>query len=411
MRLAFGPTGQTLPPPAKLVDNAESWLKFTDLVFVDPVGTGLSRTVAESKLEQQGVDAEDEKAAKHTKDLPDAKKPFYKVKRDIDVLAEFVTQWLSKFNRWESPVSIAGESYGGFRVGKLVRALPDRGVALNGAVMVSPAIDFLALGGNDYDLWPWINTLPTMALAAAYHKRSRGRFAGLKPDAVRAEAEAFAEGALAGMLIRGDRTPPAERKKVLKDFADITGLSPEFTERYAGRVPIEIFARELLRDQGLICGLYDAAVTGPNAFPDREGMPNPDPTLAGIMAAFTAGINSLLRGQLGLTTDREYLLLGWEVNEWWQDDRMQGFWQRQLDCADDMRYGLATNPALKLLICHGRYDLVTAYFSSERSVSMLRLPETLRRQVTLKNYDGGHMFYSWDRSRKALVKDIAAAVA
>ena len=140
-------------------------------------------------------------------------------------------------------------------------------------------------------------------------------------------------------------------------------------------------------------------------------MPNPDPTLAGIMAAFTAGINSLLRGQLGLTTDREYLLLGWEVNEWWQDDRMQGFWQRQLDCADDMRYGLATNPALKLLICHGRYDLVTAYFSSERSVSMLRLPETLRRQVTLKNYDGGHMFYSWDRSRKALVKDIAAAVA
>ena len=409
-RLAFSPTGRSLPPPARLVDNAETWLKFTDLVFVDPVGTGLSRTVAESKLEQQGVDAEDEKAAKHRKELPDAKKPFYGIKRDIDVLAEFVTQWLSRFNRWESPVSIAGESYGGFRVGKLVRALPERGVALNGAVMVSPAIDFLALGGNDYDLWPWINTLPTMALAAAYHKRSRGRFAGLKPDAVRTAAEDFAERALATLLIRGDRAAAGEQKTLLKDFADLTGLPNELAERYRGRVPIEVFARELLRDQGQLCGLYDAAVTGPNVFPDREGMPNPDPTLAGIMSAYTAGINTLLRAELGLSTDREYLLLGWEVNEWWQDDRKAYYYHHQLDCADDMRYGLATNPALQLLICHGWYDLVTAYFSSERSVASLRLPEALRKQVSLRNYDGGHMFYAWEKSRKALAKDAAEIV-
>jgi len=409
-RLGFSPTGRTLPPPARLIDNAETWLSFTDLVFVDPVGTGLSRTVAESKLEQQGVDAEDDAAAKHTKGLPDAKKPFYKVKRDIDVLAEFVAQWLGRFDRWESPVSIAGESYGGFRVGKLLRALPDRGVALHGAVMVSPAIDFLGLSGNDYDLWPWINTLPTMALAAAYHKRVRGRFAGLKPGALRTTAEDFAERALATMLIRGDRTPDAERQEVLKDFADLTGLPQELTDRYAGRVPIEVFARELLRDQGQLLGLYDAAVTGPNAFPDREGSPNPDPTLAGIMPAYTAGINTLLRTEFGLATDREYLLLGWEVNEWWQDDRMQGYWQRHLDCADDMRYGLASNPAVRLLICHGWYDLVTAYFSSERSVSMLRLPDALRKQVSLRQYDGGHMFYAWEKSRKALATDAGAIV-
>lgn len=409
-RIAFSPTGNCLPPPVKLIDNAETWLKFSDLVFVDPVGTGLSRTIAESKLEQQGVDAEEDKTSKRTKDLPDAKKKFYKVKRDIDVLAEFVTQWLSKFGRWDSPVSIAGESYGGFRVGKLVRALPDRGVALSGAVAVSPALDVLALGGCDYDLAPWVNTVPSMALSAAYHKRARGRFAGMKADALRKEAEYFAEGALTMLLVRGERTPPKERSNVLKEMSDLTGLPVELIERHNARVPIEVYARELLRDKGEICGLYDAAVTGSNVFPDREGMPNPDPTLSGIMSAFTAGINAWLRTGLGLETDREYLLLGMDVNEGWADDVMKGIWPRYLDCADDIRYGLASNPALKLFICHGWYDLVTPFFSSERSVSLLRLPPALRKQVTLKHYDGGHMFYTWERSRKGLAKDVAGVV-
>ncbi|HZW10620.1 MAG TPA: hypothetical protein VFF69_12015 [Phycisphaerales bacterium] len=407
-RIAFSPTGRALPPPARLVDNAESWLAFTDLVFVDPVGTGFSRTVAESKLEQQGVDAEEDKTAKRAKDLPDAKKPFFKVKRDIDVLAEFVTQWLSRFKRWESPVSIAGESYGGFRVGKLLRALPDRGVGLRGAIMVSPAIDFLGIGGTDYDLAPWINTVPTMALAALYHKRARGPFAEMKADALRAAAEEFAEQTLAPFLLRGERTPAPERSRILATFAELVGLRTELVDRYQARIPFEIFARELLRDDGLLCGLYDAAITGPNVFPDREGSPSPDPTLAGIMAAFTGGINALLRTELGLSTDREYLLLGEEVHKLWQDDGMTEYYRRSLDCADDIRYGLATNSSLTLLVCHGWYDLVTTYFSSERSISLLRLPPELRRQISLKNYSGGHMFYSWDKSRKALAKDVAA---
>lgn len=412
-RIGFGSAGQMLPPPVQLVDNAESWLDFTDLVFVDPVGTGLSRTVAESKLEQQGVDAEEDKTSKRTKDLPDAKKAFYKVKRDIDVLADFVGGWLSRHNRWASPVSIAGESYGGFRVGKLLRALPERGVALSGAVAVSPALDMLALGGNDYDLAPWLNTVPTYGLAAAYHKKSRGRFAGLKADGVRREAEEFAERVLAPVLYRGDRFPGGavkERDSVFTELADLIGLPVELVARHGGRVPIEVFSRELLREEGLVCGLYDAAVTGPNVFPAREGMPNPDPTLAGIMSAFTAGINAWLRGGLGLSTDREYKLLGMDVNEMWADDVMKGIWPRALDTGDDIRYGLAANPAVRLFVCHGWYDMVTPYASSERSVALLHLPEGLRKQVTLKHYDGGHMFYTWDRSRKALAKDVAKVV-
>ncbi len=409
-RVAFAGGGRTAPPPARLVDNHESWLRFSDLVFVDPVGTGLSRTVAESRLEQGGIDSEDDKLAKRTKELPEAKKPFFKVQRDIDVLAEFVSQWLSANRRWDSPVSIAGESYGGFRVGKLVRALPERGVGLSSAVMISPAIDMLALAGGDYNVAPWINPIPTMALVAQFHKRSHARFARLKPDALRDAAERFAELQLAPMLMRGQRTPSAERDATLRTLADLIGLEESLVRKHNGRIPIDVFARELLRDRDELCGLYDGAVTGPNVFPDREGSPNPDPTLGGIMAAFTGGINTLLRTELGLTTTREYLLLGDEVWKLWSDDRMSGYWHRQLDCADDLRYGMAMNPALRLLICHGWYDLVTTYFSSAQSVSTLRLPEALRRNVTLANYDGGHMFYTWDRSRTDNTRDVERAV-
>jgi carboxypeptidase C (cathepsin A) len=113
---------------------------------------------------------------------------------------------------------------------------------------------------------------------------------------------------------------------------------------------------------------------------------------------------------LGLRTQREYLLLNEEVNKQWADDRATGYWQRQLECADDLRYGLALNPDLRVLIVHGRHDLVTTYFSSAQSVASLRLPTDLRKQVQLINYDGGHMFYTWERSRIAVQRDVARTV-
>jgi carboxypeptidase C (cathepsin A) len=406
-RVKFSSEGRALPPPVQIVDNAEHWLEFTDLVFVDPVGTGLSRTVAESRLEQHGIDSEDEKREKRTKDLPEAKKPFFKIKRDIDVLCEFVLAFLSRESRWQSPVYIAGESYGGFRVGKLMRALPERGVGLSGAIMVSPAVDFLAITGVDYDINPWVNSVPTMALTARLHGKARGRFASMAPDRLREAAETFAESDLASLLMRGERTPAAVRSRTLGTLAEMIGLPEELVARAGGRVRIEIFTRELLRERGLVCGYYDAAITGANIFPDREGEPNPDPTLAGITAAFTAGINTLLRRDLGLSTQREYKLISEEVWKHWADDQAQGYYERHLHCADDMRYGMGMNPHLRLFITHGWYDLVTTYFSSAQAVSLLQLPSELRERVSLANYDGGHMFYTWDASRKAFLKDVS----
>ena len=405
MRIEFGTKGNVLPPPVRVTDNAESWLRFSDLVFVDPVGTGLSRTVHESGLEQHGVDFADEKREKRTKDLPEAKKGFFKIKRDIDVLCEFVSAYLSRAGRWASPVNIAGESYGGFRVGKLVRALPERGIGLSGAVMVSPVMDFLHLVGSDYDIMPWTTVLPTMALAARLHRKGRGRFASMSVPELREAAEKIAIEELPAALLHTDVSERA-RGKVFATMADLTGLPVEMVARCAGRIKFERFAREVLRDEGLICGLYDAAITGPDVFPDREGSPNPDPTLAGITAAFTAGINAMLRSVLGLSTEREYLLMSEEAWKNWADDRAEGYWARQLECADDVRYGLALNPSLKLLVSHGWYDLVTPYFSSARAVAALRLAPALAGRVRLRNYDGGHMFYTWESSRKAFARDV-----
>ncbi len=411
LRIDFDTEGRTLPPPARLVNNTESWLDFTDLVFVDPVGTGFSRTVHESRLEQNALESPDEQRDKRTKDLPEARKGFFKINRDIDVLTQFVSQYLSRAGRWESPVHIAGESYGGFRVGKLLRALPERGVGLSGAVMVSPAIDFMAINGSDYDVLAWISVVPTMALSARYHGRLARRYAAMSSDQLAAAAENFAIRELAPLLLLGDRAGSKERERVLGGLADLIGLPMELVRRSNGRVRIDLFARELLREQGLVCGLYDAAITGPNVFPDREsGMSpgTPDPTLAGITAAFTSGVNAVLRDRLGLSTAREYLLINDDVWKHWTDDRAAGYWDRQLECADDMRIGLAMNPQINLLVTHGRYDLVTTYFSTAQSIATLRLPPDLRERVRLAVYDGGHMFYTWERSRKAVQRDVAA---
>ncbi len=405
-RIEFGPKGSVLAPPARVVDNAESWLKFSDLVFVDPVGTGFSRTVHESRLEQNGLEAPDDKREKRTKELPEANKGFFKLKRDIAVLCEFASAFLSRMRRWESPVIIAGESYGGFRVGKLVRALPERGIGLSGAIMVSPVMDFLHLLGSDYDLWPWTSTVPTMALAARRHAKGRGRFATMSEPELREASERFVNETLGPVLLNATRSE-RERDRALSTLADLTGMPMDLVQRWNGRIRIDRFARELLREEGKVCGLYDAVVTGANVFPDREEIGiSPDPTLAGISAAFTAGVNTMLRSELGLTTDREYTLINWDAGSVWADDRPEALWARQLECSDDVRYGLALNPSLNLLISHGWYDLVTPYFSSARSVEALRLPRELRERVKLTNYDGGHMFYTWESSRKGFTRDV-----
>jgi carboxypeptidase C (cathepsin A) len=403
------PADGTLPElPPQLVQNESSWLRFADLVFVDPVGTGFSRIIepgkqgeGDKKPEQQG----------------DGEKPdpneYFGQKRDLESMCEFMSRWLSENDRWGSPVFIAGESYGGYRVGRLVRMLQEEtGIGLNGAILISPALELTALAPSDYSVSTWVDLLPTMAGGAAFHGRSRAFPEGTSLDEVRAGAEEFASGDYATFLIRGAYLGETEREQTLERLADFLGLPLELVVRAEGRVNPFFFARELLRDERKIAGFYDLTITGTDPFPDRfEPGSTPDPTLAGIGPAYTAAINRQLRTEIGVQTDREYRLLSLEVNQAWKEDTPRHFFAPPEGATDSFRYGMSLNPHMKAFLTHGRYDMATPYYASDRLRNLMRLDPDTTGRLTVRHFEGGHMFYAWEASRRAFTAAIAEFVA
>ncbi len=406
-RVAFPPDGTLPQSPPRLVPNAESWLAFTDLVFVDPVGTGFSRVIKDDA-------SESETGKKQTKDGEDgAAREYFGYKRDLESLCEFMSRWLSGNARWGSPMFIAGESYGGYRVGRLVRMLQETtGIGLSGAVLISPALEFTSLSPTDYDVLAWVDLVPTMALAAVHHGRSRSFAAGASAfEDVLREAEVFATGEYATLLTRGAAMPAIERNRILARLADLIGLPAELVARAEGRITPGTFTRELLRDERKVLGLYDATITATDPFPDRESYAGPDPTLAGIGPAYTTAINRQLRSEIGVHTDREYVLLSYEVNESWRNDAPEHFFVPPAGATDDFRYGMSLNPHMKAFITHGRYDLVTPYHATDRLRNLMRLDSAMASRLTVRHFGGGHMFYAWEESRREFASAIAAFVA
>jgi carboxypeptidase C (cathepsin A) len=404
-RVAFPADGSLPTMPPKLVQNDESWLAFADLVFVDPVGTGFSRIVERDKAKP------DDKGEGKQDEAGDPKE-YFGYKRDLESLCEFMARWLSRNNRWGSPIFIAGESYGGYRVGRLVRMLQEEtGIGLNGAVLISPALEISTLSPTDYDVLTWVDVVPTMAGAAAHHGRSRAFPAGTPLEDVWREAERFATGDYSEFLTQGASMAPDRREAILGRLADLLGLSPDIVTRADGRVTMRVFARELLRDQRKVVGYYDATITSTDPFPDREPFEGPDPTLSGITPAYTMAVNRQLRSEIGVETDREYLVLSMEVNKDWKNDAPQHFFVPPVGATDDFRYGMALNPHLRAFITHGRFDMVTPYFSTDRLHNLMRLDPTVAARMTVRHFGGGHMFYAWEESRRAFTAAIAKFVA
>jgi carboxypeptidase C (cathepsin A) len=393
------PADGTLPPlPPKLVENESSWLAFTDLVFVDPVGTGFSRIV-------ENEEKKDDKNGGGEKKTEDE---YFGPKRDLESLCEFMTRWLSENGRWGSPIFIAGESYGGYRVGRLVRMLQeDAGIGLNGAILISPALELGGLDMNDYGVVQWVDVLPTMAAAAAHHGRGRALTPKASLDKVRAAAEEFAAGDYAKFLVLGASLDAGERERILSRLADFLGLPVDFVARAEGRVKQEVFARELLRDERKVLGFYDATITTTDPFPDRTGHEAPDATLAGISAAYTAAINKQLRTDIGVETDRDYRLLSIEVNQAWKEDSKKHFFQPPDGATDSFRYGMALNPHLRAFITHGRFDMVTPYYTTDRLRNLMKLDPGTAARLTVQHFGGGHMFYAWEDSRHAFTAAIS----
>ncbi len=408
-RVCFGKNGSLPPGSTRIVDNLETWLAFTDLVFIDPVGTGFSRSLKEKEQEKQANSSTDN--SHNTPDgsekkLPGENSEFWEIERDLDSLGEFICRFLSKHHRWTSPLFIAGESYGGFRVARMARRLQEKhGVGLCGAMLISPAIELQALSGTDYNLTYWVELFPSLAAAAHQHGRTRSIDPATPLEHVIAEAESFARLELSRWLASGARFPEEERRKVVTRMSNLCGLDVALIERAGGRISSTIFCRELLRDRRQLCGRYDAATTSTDPFPDRNDYEGPDP-LWSFDRLFTGGVNHHLRAHLKVETELDYRLLSHEVNQLWKDDHdKEKFYRKVAGAMDDLRYGMSFNRHMHVFFCHGYFDLVTPYHSTARLIDLMKLTLDQQDKIHSHNYVGGHMFYSWDDSRIAFRND------
>ena len=367
----FSENGAAPLRPARLADNPDSWLAFTDLVFIDPVGTGYSRTAA------GGADAE---------------KAYWGVAKDIDSMAEAVRLWLSQNGRELAPLYLAGESYGGFRVAGLSKRLLSMGFSVQGAVMVSPALEFSMLYDDDYTVLPLTFVLPS--LAAANAEIQGGPRAPL--DAV-AEAEAYARADYLLHLANGLK----QDREAIAAVAKFTGLEPDTVSKHHGRVSAELFRREYLRRTDRELSLYDAAVSTPAPRPSER--PRFDPILDGAAAVLGPAASSYIGTELGFKTSLEYRLLNRKISAHW-DFGLKPGQQGYAGSLGSLEEARMRNPALKILIVHGYTDLVTPFAMSGYLVSQLR-PIEGAAPAGIRVYRGGHMMYLRPASRAELSRD------
>ena len=354
-----------------LIPNAETWLDFTDLVFVDPVGTGYSRFIA-------GGD--------------EVRKQFWSVDGDIEVLATFVRKWIEKNGRQASKKFIAGESYGGFRAPKLAGKLNEQGVAVNGLVMVSPVIDFGWRGNGRHSPLAWLSRLPSMAATA------REANAPFDREALR-EAERYAAGEYLQDLLRGERDSAAVERMAAR-VAQLTGLDPAIVRRLAGRVDTRTFIRERTRERGLIASMYDATVTGIDTDPHSSNSGRDDPVLGGMRAPLSSAMTDLYARVLNWRVEEPYQLLNGRVSSRWD----WGGGRSTHDIVGELRGLLADDPRMRVLVTHGASDLVTPYFENQLIIEQMP-PFASPERLKLSVYGGGHMFYSRDASRRAFRED------
>jgi carboxypeptidase C (cathepsin A) len=381
-RVEMLPDGSLPPPPYRLVDNEHTWLDAADIVFIDPVGTGYSRPAK-----------------------PELGKKFWGLQGDLDSMGEFIRLYLTRYERWKSPLFLAGESYGTTRAAGLAGRLIDKGIAFNGVLLISTILNFQTTDtapGNDL---PAQLHLPTYTATAWYHKK-------LAPDLQKdlrrtlAEAEKWAATEYAVALSRGDELTPSERDEVATRLSRYTGLSKQYVENMDLRIEIMRFTKELLRDRKQTVGRLDSRITGVDRSNASE-RPDFDPSMSAIRPPYTATFNAYVREELGYKNDNEYYILGGGLKTPWEwGTGGQGY----ADTADALRSAFAKNPYMKVFVAYGYYDLATPYFAAKYTLSHMKLAPELKKNITLADYEAGHMMYIHDRSLVKLKQDVAAFV-
>jgi carboxypeptidase C (cathepsin A) len=371
-RVQFGAEGDSPSSFSKLEDNPASWLDFTDLVFIDPVGTGFSRSLVGEE---------------------ETKKRFYGVKQDIDYLSRIVFDYLVKTERLASPKYLVGESYGGFRGPRLAYELQtDLGVAVKGVVLVSPLLSSAGRASQEVSPLPAMWTLPSIAAAKLE------RDGKLTPESIKA-VEDYTRGEYMVDLMKG--SDPAALDRLTTKVSAMTGLDPVYVRRAGGRLETQSFLREVFRDKGRLGSRYDSNVTSLDPFPNAPEQEVNDPILDAIIAPTTSAIVDFTTRIVGWKPEARYEALSGNVNRLW--DRGRG---ADTESVTDLRKVVSVDPKLKVLIVHGYNDLSCPFFASRLIVDAI--PATANGRVTLSNYPGGHMFYSRPDSGAAFRRDVMA---
>lgn len=388
---AFGPkrvayaddAGHAAAPPYRFVDNEDSILDVTDLVFIDPVTTGYSRAIPlKDDARFHGVDA------------------------DIQSVGEFIRLWTSRYNRWASPKFLAGESYGTTRAAGLSGWLQRQGMYLNGIVLISSILNFQTTefdSGNDQ---AYILFLPTYTAIAWYHKRLAPELQSQPVEKVALEAEKFALNDYSRALMQGDTITDAERHSVVTQLARFTGLSPQYIERSNLRIRIDRFDEELLRDQRRTVGRLDGRFIGIDK--DAAGESNEyDPSYAAIFGEYTAVLNDYVRRTLKFESDLPYEILTGKVRPW-SYDRNQN---RYVDVGETLRSAMTQNPYLKVYVANGFYDLATPFSATRYTFNRMQLDPSIRKNVSMSYFEAGHMVYIDRQSHHKMKADIAKFIA
>lgn len=369
--------GQMPAPPYRLVDNPHTWLEHTDLVFIDPVGTGYSRART-----------------------PEISERMWGVQGDIESVAEFIRMYLARNMRWTSPLFIVGESYGTTRAAGLSSYLVDRGIAMNGIVLVSSILNFQTarfFKGNDL---PYVLFLPTYTATAFYHGKLDKRLSQDLKSTLKA-VEAFAMGEYSEALAKGDRLTDRERSRVRAKLCQFTGLKREFVENRELRIEIHSFCKELLRDRKRTVGRLDSRFIGIDELAARE-KPEHDPSMSAIMPPFTSTANQYMRQELKYESDLVYHVFKGIEKPWNWGSAGEGY----PDTSESLRSAMSKNPYMKIYVASGYYDLATPYFATEYTLSHMGLDPSLRANIATGEYEAGHMMYIHSPCLEQLKGDI-----
>lgn len=377
-RVGLAPDGLTPATVVRIVENPNTILDATDLVFIDPVSTGLSRAAKGEKADQ-----------------------FYGVSEDVESVGEFIRLFTTREQRWLSPKFLCGESYGVIRAAGVSDFLQEKhGMYFEGLMLMSGLLNFQTLSPGAANELPYVLSLPSLAATAFYHHKLAG-FASVEEALT--QARDFAQGDYARALLKGDALDDAGKRAIAEKIARFTSLPAAQVLEQELRISPTFFREKLLFKERKILGRFDARVTSEDAN-QSENHPEFDPSFTNIVGPFSAAVNAYIRGDLGYESDNPYNVLAqlpWRYNQ---------ATNRYLSMESDLGEAMKTNPKMRVLVLVGRCDLAVPQDAMRYSVAHLPIPASLRKNIAFREFESGHMMYLFQADAEKLRKELGEFV-